>query len=131
MNKYIKLSFLFILLSCGGNKDVFWCGDHACVNKAEKENYFKKNMIVEIKKIDNKQKIESSKVTEIIQQGKLQNKKQKKLSRREQKQKIKQEKKLAKEILKLERQRAKDEKKIRKRLLKEEKLRSKNEKKNI
>ena len=50
MNKYIKLSFLFILLSCGGNKDVFWCGDHACVNKAEKENYFKKNMIVVIKK---------------------------------------------------------------------------------
>ena len=29
------------------NTGVYWCGDHPCINKKEKEAYFKKNMIVE------------------------------------------------------------------------------------
>ena len=55
--KYIffLLSF-FILFSCVNNNVVYWCGDHACVNKKEKEEYFKKTMTVEMKKINKKDK---------------------------------------------------------------------------
>ena len=35
--------------SCAPNKKVYWCGDHPCINKKEKEAYFKKTMIVEAK----------------------------------------------------------------------------------
>ena len=55
----MKFAFSFILLilliSCSGDKSVYWCGDHACINKKEKEAYFKKTMIIE-KKIINKKK---------------------------------------------------------------------------
>ena len=71
MNKYIKLFFLLVLLSCSSNNEVFWCGDHACVNKAEKEEFFQNNMIVEVRKIGEKTNKEYSKVNEIINQGKL------------------------------------------------------------
>ena len=74
MNKYLKLLFLFALVSCSSNKQVFWCGDHECVNKSEKEEYFKKNMIVEIRKINTRSDVKISKVNEIIQQGSLNNK---------------------------------------------------------
>ena len=50
----IKVFFLFIflfILSCSVNKTVYWCGDHPCINKKEKESYFKKTMIVEVKQI--------------------------------------------------------------------------------
>ena len=72
MKKYFKLFFLFILLSCTSNKEVFWCGDHACVNKTEKEEYFKKNMIIEIRQINVKDNQKNSKFNEVIRQGKLQ-----------------------------------------------------------
>ena len=100
MNKFIKLFFLFTLISCSNNKEVFWCGDHACVNKAEKESYFKKNMTVEIKKSYKGTSEENSKINEIIQQGRLQKKnvlsndKTKKLSWKQKRQKIKEEKNL-------------------------------------
>ena len=48
--KYLSLiMFIFLFFSCTKNKTVFWCGDHACVNKDEKESYFKKTMTVQIK----------------------------------------------------------------------------------
>ena len=37
------------MISCTNNKGVYWCGDHPCINKEEKEAYFKKTMIVEVK----------------------------------------------------------------------------------
>ena len=96
MNKYIKLFFLLVLLSCGSNNEVFWCGDHACINKAEKEEFFKNNMIVEVRKISKKKNKEYSKVSEIINQGKLNKEKlaeyesdKIKLTKNEKKQRIK------------------------------------------
>ena len=42
-----------MLFSCTSGKTVYWCGDHPCINNKEKEAYFKKTMIVEVKEIDN------------------------------------------------------------------------------
>ena len=48
--KFLYFLLIFILLSnCSGNKSVYWCGDHACVNEKERIAYFKKNMVIEIK----------------------------------------------------------------------------------
>ena len=30
-----------MIISCSANKGVYWCGDHSCINKKEKEAYFK------------------------------------------------------------------------------------------
>jgi len=49
MRYLISLLFIFFLSNCTNDNKVFWCGDHACVNKAERESYFKKTMIVEVK----------------------------------------------------------------------------------
>ena len=43
--KNLSLIFLFLLLSsCANEKKTFWCGDHACINKQERMQYFKENM---------------------------------------------------------------------------------------
>ena len=48
---------IFILIgSCSSNNEVYWCGDHACANNKEKEAYFKKTMIVEVRSLDKKNK---------------------------------------------------------------------------
>ena len=56
MKILVCLIILFILTSCSTDKDTFWCGDHRCINKKEKEDYFKKTMIVEIKDLKKKKK---------------------------------------------------------------------------
>ena len=62
----LRYFIIFILFfGCSNNKTVYWCGDHACVSKKEKEAYFKKTMIVEIKEIDNKDKKDISEIEEI------------------------------------------------------------------
>jgi len=57
--------FLLFLTSCSYEKKTFWCGDHPCVNKAERELYFKKNMSVEVKKFNKKDKLKKSEIDEI------------------------------------------------------------------
>ena len=54
MKIFFFISFFFLLYSCTNNKTVYWCGDHACINKKEKEAYFKKTMIVEIRELSKK-----------------------------------------------------------------------------
>ena len=50
MKKKILLIFtLCSLLSCQNTNHVYWCGDHECINNKEKDEYFKKTMIVEIR----------------------------------------------------------------------------------
>ena len=51
MNRFIIFLF-FLTVGCGSSNTVYWCGDHQCINKKEKEAYFKKTMIVEAR--DNK-----------------------------------------------------------------------------
>ena len=49
MKFFFIILILFFISSCSNNKGVYWCGDHPCINKKEKEAYFKKNMVVEIR----------------------------------------------------------------------------------
>ena len=56
------LTFIF---SCSSNKGVYWCGDHPCINKDEKEAYFKKNMIVEVKDYNKKNIKKDSEIEKI------------------------------------------------------------------
>ena len=56
MKYSIFLIFFLFLMGCSSNKAVYWCGDHQCVNKSEKESYFKKTMIVEVRTLNTKSK---------------------------------------------------------------------------
>ena len=120
-----NLFFLFMLLmiiSCSANKGVYWCGDHACKNKKEKEAYFKKTMIVEIKTSKNKNYKNNSEIEKIMQEAQSKAKKiikvEKDLAKQtklEEKMRIKEEKNLAKQIKLEEKMRIKDKKKSSKR----------------
>ena len=81
------LSFL-ITVNCSNTssfKTVYWCGDHQCINKKERQDYFKKTMIVEIKDLKGRNN-KNSQTEKLLEQAKLDQKKQ-----------IKDEKKLLKE----------------------------------
>ena len=120
-----NLFFLFMLLmiiSCSANKGVYWCGDHSCINKKEKEAYFKKTMIVEIKTSKNKNYKNNSEIEKIMQEAQSKAKKiikdEKDLAKQtklEEKMRIKEEKNLAKQIKLEEKMRIKDKKKSSKR----------------
>ena len=114
--------FLFILLltiSCGSNKGVYWCGDHPCINKKEKEAYFKKNMVVEMKSAKKTDYKNNSEIDQLMQEAEEKEKirikndknalKQKKL---EEKKRIKEEKKLAKQTKLDKKQKVKIKKKL-------------------
>ena len=119
----IKILFiLFIIISCSPNRGVYWCGDHPCINKKEKEAYFKKTMIVEVKSSKNKNYKNISEIEKIMQEAQSKEKKrikdEKDLTKQiklEQKKQIKEEKNLAKQVKLEEKRRIKDEKKSSKR----------------
>ena len=117
-NCFIILIFI-LLIGCSNNKKVYWCGDHQCINKKEKESYFKKTMIVEIKEIprSNKNKSEFEKI--------------KKQALANQKKRINEEKELAKQIRVDEKRRIKEEKELAKQIRVDEKKRIKGKKKMI
>ena len=76
--KYILVFlFSFLISSCTNNKTVYWCGDHACINDAEKEKYFKKTMVVEVKKITDENIKTKSELEIIREQANLDDKKKK------------------------------------------------------
>lgn len=52
--KFIYIFFFLLFLSCESIKKVYVCGDHPCVNKKEFNEYFSKNLIIEIKPQTNK-----------------------------------------------------------------------------
>ena len=118
MKIILIIIFTAFLTSCGSNKKIYWCGDHPCINKKEREAYFKKNMIVEIKTSNNKNKMKKSEIEKVMQQAKANEKKR-----------IKQEKELAKQAKLEEKKRIKQEKKLAKQAKLEEKRRIKKEKK--
>ena len=75
MKKLLYLFLLFFIISCSNGKKVYWCGDHPCINKKEKEAYFKKTMIVEIKEFDETANKNKSEVAKIMKQAKVEEKK--------------------------------------------------------
>lgn len=53
--KVITFLLFFIFISCSNNNKVYICGDRECVDKKEIEEYFKKELVVEIKPINKKE----------------------------------------------------------------------------
>jgi hypothetical protein len=129
MKNLFVLFVFFFTISCASNTGVYWCGDHPCINKKEKEAYFKKNMVVEkrnAKKIDYKNK---SEIDKLIQEAQ----KKEKTSIKNEKSSLKQtrleEKQLAKKIKLEEKRRIKKEKYLEKKLKLDKKNQNKVEKK--
>ena len=108
---YILLT-LFLLSNCTNQNRVFWCGDHACKNKKEKEAYFKKTMIVEVKSaIKSEDKKESNLENEILKKDKKKIKKIEDQTILNEEKRLKEESELIKEVI-LEEEKLKEEKKI-------------------
>ena len=127
---------IFFFSSCSNTKTVYWCGDHACASKKEKEAYFKKNMTIEKRVINRKKKEDKSTLDAIMDDQSLKknsNSKnltsksengedslklyKKKLSKEEklmEKKRIKEAKKLEKQKELKKKNRIKDEKKLKK-----------------
>ena len=136
MKNLLFLFILFMIFSCSTNKNVYWCGDHPCINKKEKEAYFKKTMIIEIKDLKNKNYKNDSEIYKIMQQAKLSEKKRIKSEKDllkqvklEEKKKIRSEKDLLKQVRLEEKKRIKEEKDLAKQIKLEERRRIKDEKK--
>jgi len=119
MNKLFLLIIFVIIVSCSNNKVAYWCGDHPCVNKKEKEAYFKKTMIVEMKILDKNEISDNSDLEEVLKKAKINEKKRikeeelsSKQAKIDEKNRIKEEKKLAKQAKIDEKNRIKEEKKL-------------------
>ena len=117
--KNLFIFILFMVAACSNNKSVYWCGDHPCINKKEKEAYFKKTMIVEIKNLKNKDYKSGTEYERIMQQAQLDEKKRikgekdlTKQAKLEEKRRIREEKDLAKQIKLEDKKRIKEEKEL-------------------
>jgi len=140
-------------MGCSNDKITYWCGDHPCINKSEREAYFKKTMIVEVKEFDKKKIKSNSEIEKVIQQAldkekvrikrekslskleKLEKKREiqkkkilKKQAKLEEKRRLKEEKALAKQVEKDEKRKMKEEKSLSKQIKKDEKRKLKEEK---
>ena len=127
MKYLILLIFSLLLFACSNGKRVYWCGDHACINNNEKEAYFKKTMIVEIKELSKQNKKSKSELEIIKKQAGLEQKKEiknekelAKQARLDEKRRMKEEKELAKQARLDEKRRMKEEKELAKQVLLEE-----------
>ena len=129
MKYFIVLLFL-ILLSCTNKNEVYWCGDHACINNKEKKAYFEKTLITEIKDFTKRKRKKSQ--FEIIKEKAgldLDKKKEEEFEDKIEVLSTEEQKALAKQLRLEEKQRIKEEKALAKQLRLEEKQRIKEEKK--
>ena len=134
MKIYIYFTVLVFIISCSANNGVYWCGDHACANNKEKEAYFKKTMIVEVKNLNKSNTKQISANERIINQS--ENKEVKVIINEEEfdqkiqleEEQIEKNEKEIEELIKLqEQERAKEEKELKTqvKLEKDQKLRVK------
>ena len=129
MKKFFFPFIILLTISCTSNKGVYWCGDHPCINKKEKEAYFKKNMVVEMKSAKKTDYKSNSEIERLMSQAKVEEKVRIKNEKSLSKQSKLEEKKLAKQMKLEEKRRVKEEKKLAKQMKLEEKRRVKEEKK--
>ena len=141
MKNIIFLCFLLVITNCARSNVVYWCGDHPCINKKEKEAYFKKTMIVEVKEINKKRNKDISDIDLIKKRAGIEDDSElnnikststesfTEESRDEKRKRIKKQKELAKQARLDEKRRIKHEKELAKQSRLEEKKRLKNEKK--
>ena len=124
------LLFLFIIITgCSTNSKVYWCGDHPCINKKEKEAYFKKNMVVEMRSAKKTDYKNNSEIEQLMQEAEKKEKIRIKNDKSSSKQMRLEEKKLTKQIELEEKRRIKEEKKLAKKIKLEEKKQNKKKKK--
>jgi len=129
VKNYLFLFIFFLIINCVSNSGVYWCGDHQCINKKEKQAYFKKTMIVEKKNVKKDDYRNKSEIEKLLKQAKIDEKnriksekeivKQAKLER---KRRIQEEKRLAKQARLEEKRAIKEEKKLKKQAKLEEKM---------
>ena len=138
MKTCLFLSILFFTISCASTKSVYWCGDHPCINKKEKEAYFKKTMIVEIRDLNKNNYKDESEIEKLLQQAQMNEKKriknEKNLTRRAklvEKRRIKEENELTKQAKLEEKRRIKEEKELTNEIKQEEERRVEVEKKTL
>ena len=74
---YYYVFLIFFLTSCTGDRIVYLCGKNPCANKKEKEEYFKKTMIVESIVLDKKLIKNESEVEKIKEKVLIEEKKKK------------------------------------------------------
>ena len=134
MKNYLFLCVFFLIFSCTNNKSVYWCGDHPCINNKEKEAYFKKTMIVEVRELKKESNKDISEFEKLLKQAQVDEKKRimsekglAKQVRLEEKRRIKEEKELVKQVRLEEKRRIEEKKK----LSKQARLEEKREKNNI
>ena len=147
MKIILVILLLFSITNCTKPKTVLICGDHACINKSEAEQYFEENLSIEVKIINKNYKDDIDLVELNLQQNtkgdrkvnifskKNNNKKLKELSKNEKnkiKERIKSKKKDKKIVKKIKKSKistkleSKEQKK-----LKIEKFNVNNERKNV
>ena len=138
MKKIIYIFIFLIIVSCSNTKTVYWCGDHPCINKKEREAYFKKNMIVEVKNLKKNLYKKNSDIDKIINQAKINEKKRiknekllAKQAKLEEKRRIKEEKKILKQAKLEKKRKVKDDKKLSKQIIVDENNMKKNKIKEI
>jgi len=120
MSKILILLIILLITACSTNKGVYWCGDHPCINKKEKEAYFKKTMIVEVRDVKKKSYKNNSEIEKLLKQANI-----------NEKNRIISEKELAKQAKLEEKRRIQEEKELAKQVELDEKRRIKERKKNI
>ena len=121
MKKFFFPFIILLTISCTSNKGVYWCGDHTCINKKEKEAYFKKNMVVEMKSAKKTDYKSNSEIERLMSQAKVEEKVRIKNEKSLSKQSKLEEKKLAKQMKLEEKRRVKEEKKLAKQIKKKKK----------
>ena len=128
MKNYLFLCVFFLIFSCTNNKSVYWCGDHPCINNKEKEAYFKKTMIVEVRELKKENNKDISEFGKLLKQAQVDEKKRimsekelRKQAKLDEKRRIKEEKELAKQVRLDEKRRIKEEKELAKQVRLDEK----------
>ena len=111
--KYFIILLFIILLSCTNKNEVYWCGDHACINNKEKKAYFEKTLITEIKDLTKQKRKKSN--FEIIKEKAgldLDKEKEEEFEDKIEVLSTEEQKALAKQLRLEEKQRIKEEKKL-------------------
>jgi|LUMJ01.1.fsa_nt_gb DNA-directed RNA polymerase subunit H (RpoH/RPB5) len=122
--KYFIVLLFIILLSCSNKKEVYWCGDHACISNKERKAYFKKTLITEIR-FFTKQKRKKTEFEIIKEKAGLDLEKEEEFEDKIEVLSTEEQEDIAKQLRLEEKQRIKEEKDIAKQLRLEEKQRIK------
>ena len=125
--KFLHIFVIFFLLqNCSKPKTVLICGDHVCINKSEAELYFKENLSLEVKIINNKKNKEINLIELNLKKDLQKNKqisiKQKKQTKKEVKVLTNDEIKKIKKNIKIKEKKDEKEKKLVKKIIKNKKI---------